>query len=76
MYVRTYVEIFYICYSVVAELRVMRTGGAFGEVTIPYEVVPVSPDGATTSDLLPNRGTLFFSPNDRFSVSKTFSYSF
>lgn len=52
----------------VAELRVERAGGAFGQVTVPYEVSPVGAGGAMLSDLSPVRGALLFNQDDRFRV--------
>lgn len=54
--------------SAVAELRVERAGGLFGQVTIPYEVTTIGPDGAMPTDLSPDRGALLFNPEDQFRV--------
>lgn len=60
----------------VAQLRVVRTGGLFGEVTIPYEVIAMHPDseGAMLSDISPTRGALVFSPQQQSRVTPLPSY--
>lgn len=52
----------------VAELRVVREAGLFGQVTVPFEVVAVSPEGAMMSDISLDRGALLFNPGDEFRV--------
>ncbi len=53
----------------VAVLRVVRTRGLFGSVSVPYEVVAVSPSGATSSDLSSQRGALVFLPSETLQVN-------
>ena len=53
----------------VAELRVERTGGAFEQITIPFEVAAISPEGAMDTDLSLASGALFFNQDERFVVS-------
>jgi hypothetical protein len=52
----------------VATLRVVRTGGLFDRVTVPFEVTANGPDGATLSDLSLNRGALLFNQGEEFRV--------
>lgn len=51
-----------------AELRVLRAGGSFGSVTVPYEVIIIGPAGAELTDLSPVRGALSFQPQELFQV--------
>lgn len=55
---------------VVARLRVDRMRGLFEQVSVPYEVSAVTPEGAMLSDLFPTRGALVFNPGDSFMVKK------
>ena len=58
--------------AIVAELRVVRTGGMFGQVTIPFEVMASETEGAMLSDLSSSRGSLFFDQNEQFRVTLVF----
>lgn len=57
-----------VCSSSVATLRVVRTGGMFDQVTIPFEVIASGPEGATLSDLSQSRGALLFNQGEEFRV--------
>ena len=48
----------------------VRDAGTFGQVTVPFEVVPIEPEGATTMDVSPNRGALLFNPDEQLRVYK------
>ena len=52
-----------------AELHVVRNGGSFGSVTVPFAVEAVGAAGSELTDLSPVRGALLFQPQELFKVS-------
>lgn len=52
-----------------AELHVVRSGGSFGSVTVPYVVEGIGPADSELTDLSPVRGALLFQPQELFQVS-------